>query len=116
MVLTGSSPCPGPWPRTYGAHLHCRPVRIQTPTASAVPSTSDKSQLRTLARATRQPQRSDAFAERLASHASRLRVRPGLVVAGYHAHQDEADPALLLMALAHGGAHVAFPRIVGKNM
>jgi len=80
-----------------------------------VPSTFDKFQLRKLARATRQVLRSDTFAERLASHASRLRVQPGLIVAGYHAQQDEADPALLLMALAYGGAHVAFPRIVGKN-
>ena len=38
MVLTGSCPWPGPWFRSYGAHLHCRPVRIQIPTANAVPS------------------------------------------------------------------------------
>src|SRR6185437_6168210 len=38
MVLTGSCPWPGPWSWSYGAHLHCRPVRIQEPTASTVPS------------------------------------------------------------------------------
>src|ERR1700760_2538564 len=114
MLLTGSCPCPGPWPRTYGAHLHCRPVRIHTPTANAVPSTSDKAQLRKLARATRQALRDADFAARLAAHANRLDVEPGMIVAGYHAHQDEADPSLLLQALTRAGAHVAFPRVTAK--
>jgi 5-formyltetrahydrofolate cyclo-ligase len=80
-----------------------------------VPSTFDKSQLRKLARARRAGLRSDAFAPRLAAHADRLNVRPGLIVAGYHAHQDEADPSLLLQALAERGAHVAFPRVKAKG-
>ena len=80
-----------------------------------MPSTSDKSQLRKLARAARKALRSDAFAQRLAAHAGHLNVRPGLIVAGYHAHQDEADPSLLLQALAEAGAHVAFPRVKAKG-
>src|SRR5215510_1225181 len=115
MYFTGSCPCPGPWPWAYGAHLHCRPVRIQTPTANAVPSTSDKSQLRKLARSRRQALRDDAFAAQLAAHARALDVRTGMIVAGYDARHDEADPALLLQALAHLGAHIAFPRVTGKD-
>jgi len=80
-----------------------------------VPSTSDKSHLRKLARATRKALRSDTFAARLASHADRLKVTPGMIVAGYHAHQDEADPALLLHVLARAGAHIAFPRVWAKD-
>jgi 5-formyltetrahydrofolate cyclo-ligase len=55
---------------------------------------------------------SDAFAARVATHAVLLRLAQGAVVAGYHAHQSEADPARLLLALAHAGAPIAFPRIV----
>ena len=36
-------------------------------------------------------------------------------MAGYHAHQDEADPALLLAALTRKGAHIAFPRVIAKE-
>jgi 5-formyltetrahydrofolate cyclo-ligase len=80
-----------------------------------VPSTSDKSQLRKLARAARQALRSDGFAAKLASHADRLKVAPGMIVAGYHAHQDEADPSLLLLELARAGAPIAFPRVWAKD-
>ena len=43
-----------------------------------------------------------------------LEIAPGSVVGGYHAHLDEADPALLLARLveSHGRVHVAFPRVV----
>lgn len=60
--------------------------------------------------------RHDAFAALLAAHADLLRVPSGAVVAGYHAHQDEADPALLLQALARAGAHIAFPRVTAKDV
>jgi 5-formyltetrahydrofolate cyclo-ligase len=80
-----------------------------------VPSTSDKSQLRLKARAIRKALRHDAFAATLASHANWLKARPGTIIAGYHAHQDEADPALLLRSLAREGAHIAFPRVTGKD-
>ena len=116
MVLTGSCPWPGSWPWSYGAHLHCRPVRIQTPTANAVPSAMpDKGELRVLARQRRASLRDAHFAQRLAGHAALLAIAPGAVVGGYHAHQDEADPALLLKALAEAGAHIAFPRVTAKG-
>ena len=117
MVLTGSCPWPGSWPWSYGAHLHCRPVRIQTPTANAVPSAMpDKVELRKLARARRASLYDANFAQRLAGHVALLAVQPGMIVGGYHAHQDEADPALLLKALARSGVHIAFPRVTAKDV
>jgi 5-formyltetrahydrofolate cyclo-ligase len=71
--------------------------------------------LREEARATRKALRDGTFAAALASHAGCLKTRPGMVVAGYHAHQDEADPVLLLQALTRAGAHIAFPRVTGKD-
>ncbi|HEY4274670.1 MAG TPA: 5-formyltetrahydrofolate cyclo-ligase [Rhizomicrobium sp.] len=68
--------------------------------------------MRRQARAARAALASEGFAERLAAHADALRPSAGAIVAGYHAHQSEADPARLLLALAHGGASIAFPRIV----
>src|SRR5690348_14091014 len=112
MVLTGSCPWPGSWPWSYGAHLHCRPVRIQTPTANAVPSAlPDKTTLRGVARQIRARLAHPGFAARLVDHARMLSIAPGEIVAGYYAHQDEADPKLLLQALAANGAHIAFPRM-----
>jgi 5-formyltetrahydrofolate cyclo-ligase len=116
MLLTGSCPCPGPWPWAYGAHLHCRPVRIHTPTANAVPSTlPSKAELREAARRRRAELRSDAFAAALAARADLLAIAPGTIVAGYHAHHDEADPAFLLRELMRRGAHIAFPRVTAKD-
>jgi 5-formyltetrahydrofolate cyclo-ligase len=89
-------------------------VRIHTPTANAVPSTS-KSEWRRKARGVRAALASEAFAERLAAHADALRLAGGATIAGYHAHQNEADPARLLLKLAKAGAHVAFPRIVRRD-
>lgn len=91
-------------------------MRIQTPTANAVPSTLlTKAQLRNVARARRAELLSDGFAAALAAHAGQLKIAPGAIVAGYHAHRDEADPALLLEALIHAGAHIAFPRVTAKD-
>jgi 5-formyltetrahydrofolate cyclo-ligase len=97
-------------------------MRIHTPTANAVPSTlpseaelPPKAELRDAARRRRAGLRSDRFAALLAAHADALEVAPGVVVAGYHAHRDEADPALLLRALAKAGAHIAFPRVAAKD-
>ena len=116
MVLTGSCPWPGSWPWSYGAHLHCRPVRIRTPTANAVPSAMpDKAQLRVVARQRRASLGGTDFAQHLARHAVLLAPMPGMIVAGYHAHQDEADPALLLKALAGLGARIAFPRVTARD-
>jgi 5-formyltetrahydrofolate cyclo-ligase len=72
---------------------------------------SDKARLRALARAKRALLQNDSFAQKLAAHAPWLGAEPGMVIAGYHAHQDEADPALLLKALAAAGAYIAFPRV-----
>jgi 5-formyltetrahydrofolate cyclo-ligase len=75
----------------------------------------DKAQLRLVARARRQALRDDNFARILARHADALAIVPGMIVGGYHAHQDEADPALLLKALAEHGTHIAFPRVTAKD-
>jgi 5-formyltetrahydrofolate cyclo-ligase len=97
-------------------------MRIHTPTANAVPSTlpskaelPPKAELRDAARRRRATLQTNDFAARLAAYADALRVAPGAVVACYHAHRDEADPALLLQALAAAGAHVAFPRVSAKG-
>ena len=75
----------------------------------------DKAQLRALARQRRAALCDARFAQRLADHAGLLRIAPATVVAGYHAHQDEADPVLLLQALAGAGAQIAFPRVTAKD-
>lgn len=91
-------------------------MRIQIPTANAVPSTLlTKAQLRDVARARRAELLRDGFAAALAAHAGQLKIARGAVVAGYRAHRDEADPALLLEALTRAGAHVAFPRVTAKD-
>jgi 5-formyltetrahydrofolate cyclo-ligase len=74
-----------------------------------------KAQLRDVARARRAELLRDGFAASLAAHAAQLKVAPGAIVAGYHAHRDEADPALLIAALTRMGAHVAFPRVTAKD-
>jgi 5-formyltetrahydrofolate cyclo-ligase len=76
---------------------------------------SDKGELRAKARRRRASLSDAGFAQLLADYAAALAVPPGTIVGGYHAHQDEADPALLLKALARAGAHVAFPRVTAKD-
>jgi 5-formyltetrahydrofolate cyclo-ligase len=51
----------------------------------------------------------------LARHAGALDIKPGMIVGGYHAMPEEADPALLLERLVTLGAHAAFPRVAGKD-
>jgi 5-formyltetrahydrofolate cyclo-ligase len=75
----------------------------------------DKAQLRLLARQRRASLGDAGFAQHLADHAALLAIAPGTMVGGYHAHRDEADPALLLKALARLGAHIAFPRVTAKD-
>ncbi len=55
------------------------------------------------------------FAAALATHADALDTRPGMIVGGYHALPEEADPALLLEALVARGCHIAFPRVAAKD-
>ena len=91
-------------------------MRIHTPTANAVPSTLlPKADIRVVARRRRAELRDDGFAASIAAHAGLLKIPAGAVVAGYHTHRDEADPALLLQALARMGAHIAFPRVIAKD-
>jgi 5-formyltetrahydrofolate cyclo-ligase len=77
-----------------------------------------KSQLRKEARTRRtalaaaQPD----FAQALAVHAEALALPPSSIVGGYHALADEADPSLLLAALAGRGHTIAFPRVVAKDV
>lgn len=74
-----------------------------------------KADIRIAARRRRADLHHDGFAAALAAHAELLRIPKGATVAGYRAHRDEADPALLLEALARSGAHIAFPRVTAKD-
>jgi len=74
-----------------------------------------KADIRVAARRRRADLRVDGFAAALAAHAGLLKIPADTIVAGYHAHRDEADPALLLEALARTGAHIAFPRVTAKD-
>ena len=76
---------------------------------------TDKSQLRRTARETRKALAHADFAAAIARHAEDLPVSEGLIVGGYHALPEEADPAALLARLAELGCHIAFPRVVAKG-
>ena len=73
-----------------------------------------KSDLRKLAREKRKAHPDIGAA--LAAHAAELKLASGSVVGGYHALPEEADPARLLQALVQQGCHIAFPRIVSKDL
>jgi 5-formyltetrahydrofolate cyclo-ligase len=72
----------------------------------------DKPDLRRAARTRRKALVRDDFALAITPYAEDLNLNPGTVVGGYHAHQDEADPALLLARLVEMGCAVAFPRVI----
>jgi 5-formyltetrahydrofolate cyclo-ligase len=55
------------------------------------------------------------FAQVLARYAETLAVQPGMIVGGYHAMPEEADPALLLERLVEMGAQAAFPRVAARG-
>ncbi len=78
---------------------------------------NDKQQLRTAARARRAElaRAMPDFAARLAAHADALGISDGALVAAYVAMGDEADPQLLLKALAARGCTFAFPRVAAKG-
>jgi 5-formyltetrahydrofolate cyclo-ligase len=84
-----------------------------------VPSTSlsEKHQLRHAAREHRKALMLAApdFAQVLARHAEALGIAPGMIVGGYHAMPEEADPAALLERLVALGAHAAFPRVAARG-
>lgn len=75
----------------------------------------DKAQLRAVALDRRAALGDPGYAKIFADQAGALAVKPGMIVSGYHAHRDEANPALLLKALAQSGAHIAFPRVIAKD-
>jgi len=55
------------------------------------------------------------FARAIAAFAGDVPLAPASIIGGYHALPGEADPALLLQALAARGHPVAFPRVPGKD-
>ncbi|MEI7790308.1 MAG: 5-formyltetrahydrofolate cyclo-ligase [Alphaproteobacteria bacterium] len=73
---------------------------------------SGKPDLRRAARARRKALARSDFALAITPFAEDLGLKPGTVVGGYHAHHDEADPALLLARLVEMGASIAFPRVI----
>lgn len=75
-----------------------------------------KSDLRTAARERRRTLTHPDFAQAIARHAEALAIPRGVVVGGYHALPDEADPALLLERLVGLGCHIAYPRVAGKGL
>ena len=79
-----------------------------------------KTELRKMARARRKGLAFAGFAAALARHAGvladALAVRPGMVVGGYMALPEEADPALALAALAARGCIIAYPRVTGPGL
>lgn len=124
MVLTGSCPCPEPWFRAYGAHLHLQAREDPVPTVVAVPSTvsthagrmNSKIAMRKQARVRRgelAAARPD-LALSLARHADALLLAPHAIVAGYMALPGEADPSLLLAELAARGHEICYPRVHEK--
>lgn len=82
------------------------------------PMSPDKTELRKAARITRlalAPAGRDV-ARQLAGHADALPLAPGMVVGGYHARDDEADPSLLLIRLAERGCAIAYPRVAARDV
>jgi 5-formyltetrahydrofolate cyclo-ligase len=76
------------------------------------PRVTSKQDLRIAARQRRKALSRDGFALAITPYAEDLALTPGTIVGGYHAHRDEADPALLLARLVEMGCAIAFPRTV----
>ena len=74
---------------------------------------TSKEELRSQARVHRRTLPDIAAA--LAAQVEKLDARPGQVIGGYHAHNNEADPRLLLTRLVEMGCPVAFPRVAAKD-
>ena len=75
---------------------------------------SSKQELRHAARRKRLGLKHPRFAESIVRHAEALDLSNGMIVGGYHALPDEADPALLLERLVELGCHIAYPRVAAK--
>ncbi|GAA0576402.1 5-formyltetrahydrofolate cyclo-ligase [Rhizomicrobium electricum] len=74
----------------------------------------EKRDLRRLAEAHRKTLVVPGHAAVLAEYAEALALTPGVVVAGYAAFRDEADPKALMLALAARGHGLALPVMVAK--
>ena len=77
---------------------------------------TSKQNLRAAARQKRLSLARKDFAGEIARHAEALQISKGVIVGGYHALPDEADPALLLERLVERGCHIAYPRVAGKGL
>ena len=75
-----------------------------------------KSDLRKQARERRKALAHPDIGAQLAARAPALGLARGVLVGGYHALPQEADPAQLLKALVELGCHIAFPRMVARDM
>jgi 5-formyltetrahydrofolate cyclo-ligase len=76
---------------------------------------TSKQELRRDARTRRKALADSGFALAIAPYAEDLALTPGMIVGGYHALPDEADPSLLLARLVELGCQIAFPRVVTKD-
>ncbi|HEX4271810.1 MAG TPA: 5-formyltetrahydrofolate cyclo-ligase [Rhizomicrobium sp.] len=76
---------------------------------------SPKTELRRMARERRKALVDSGFALAIASYAEDLPIRCGLIVGGYHALPEEADPSLLLARLVELECQVAFPRVAARD-
>ena len=74
-----------------------------------------KSELRHAAQKKRRALADNGFALAIAPYAEDLAVRCGMIIGGYHALPEEADPSLLLARLVELGCQVAFPRVAAKD-
>jgi 5-formyltetrahydrofolate cyclo-ligase len=74
-----------------------------------------KTELRRMARERRKALADCGFALAIAPFAEDLPIAPGMIVGGYHALPEEADPALLLARLVELGCEAAFPRVTAKD-
>ncbi|HEY2008789.1 MAG TPA: 5-formyltetrahydrofolate cyclo-ligase [Rhizomicrobium sp.] len=77
---------------------------------------SPKTELRRMARERRKALADSGFVLAIAPFAEDLPIRCGMIVGGYHALPEEADPALLLERLVELGCHIAFPRVAGRGL
>src|SRR5205823_2118924 len=108
----------------------CRPVRIQYPTAIAVPpifsspqadmpSNTSKAILRKEAAERRAALKSMVaeLSRRISGHfLQSVAVAPGAVVSAYSAIGDEADPAPAISELRRRGHRIVLPRVTGRNL
>jgi 5-formyltetrahydrofolate cyclo-ligase len=69
-----------------------------------------------MARERRKALADSGFVLAIAPFAEDLPIRCGMIVGGYHALPEEADPALLLERLLALGCHIAFPRVAGRGL